>query len=499
MLKHKVLDIFKTFSGSDVTNFRLFLNSPYFNKSKKLLKLYDLLIKFYPDFSSPNLKKEKLMKKISPDLPYNNSTTLNLFSDLYESAERYLFQTAIELKELKNQDVLREELFRRKLGKMIVSSINKSNVLLNSRKDLDSEYFVNNYWLLNDTINHLNIFLPRTKDSIGFHLKLLSARGMNLSFYYIKEMIQGFLNVLSLEMSYNIDTDKNFYKKLFKRLNFQELIRLSIEESDNKEVTRLFKIYLGMYLTFENNDNKKYYFDYKKLLTDNVGYLSIDEIRFHTICLIRYCKLRTSEAKNVLEFERELFEVYKYIVKNKYYRTAVSEFFPYELYRLILQLSLKLKKYKWAFDFIKNNKNKLQENIRENIYYFSLAEYYFYTGKYEETLKYIHKIKLEYFMLKVDLKKLLLKTYYELGLFENALSLIDSYKHFLANDKTLSAVKKIRERSFVNFVNYIIRYRISKKTDYRVKLINESLRELHSEEWVKEKINELDSKILKSA
>ena len=499
MQKHKVLEIFKTFTESDVTNFRLFLNSPYFNKSKKQLKLYDLLIKYYPEFPSPNINKEKLMKKISPDLPFNNSTALNLFSDLYESALRFLFQTSIELNELKKQDVLREELFRRKLGKMIESSLNKSNFLLNSRKDLDSEYFINKYWILNDTMNHLALFLPRSKKSIGSQLKLLSARGMNLSFYYIKEMIQGFFNVLSLEMAYNVDADKNFYKQLFKRLNFEELIRQSIAESDNKEVARLFKIYLSMYLTFERVDEEKYYFYYKKQLTENVSHLSIDEIRFHTISLIRYCKLKTSSAEGVLKFDKELFELYKYIVKNEYYRTSVSEFFPFELFRLILLLSLKLKKYKWAFDFIKNNNRKLQADKRDNMYNFSLAEYYFHTGKYEDTLKCIHKIKLDYFMLKVDLKKLMLKTYYELGLFENALSLIDSYKHFLSSDKTLSAMKKKGERSFVNFINCIIRFRISKKTEYRLKLINESHKELHSDEWVKEKIIELDSNIRKSA
>jgi len=114
MINYKAIDILRTFTKEDLKRFKDFLRSPFFNKSGKLAKFYDSLIVFYPEFNSKFLKEEKLLKRVNPDLPFNKSTMLNLFSDLAKAAEKYFIQLGIQKNETESLDFLRDELFKRK-------------------------------------------------------------------------------------------------------------------------------------------------------------------------------------------------------------------------------------------------------------------------------------------------------------------------------------------------------------------------------------------------
>ena len=112
--------------------------------------------------------------------------------------------------------------------------------------------------------------------------------------------------------------------------------------------------------------------------------------------------------------------------------------------------ALNLKEYDWLEKFTKKYYSELAPEYRENMYNYSLAVLNFNRGKYEESLKLFSNIKYDYFYLKVDIKNWMLLIYYELNLNEQAYSLIDTYKHFLAKNKNLSEVFRINNLDFLN-------------------------------------------------
>jgi hypothetical protein len=63
-MKSKIIDILRTFSSKDVKRFRDFLESPFFNESENLVKLYNSLLEFYPDFEDENLTEEFLNRNV---------------------------------------------------------------------------------------------------------------------------------------------------------------------------------------------------------------------------------------------------------------------------------------------------------------------------------------------------------------------------------------------------------------------------------------------------
>ncbi len=65
-MKHKALSIIRKFSEPELKKFTRYINSPYFNRSTTIVRLYSELIKYYPLFEDTGLTKKNIFFKISP-------------------------------------------------------------------------------------------------------------------------------------------------------------------------------------------------------------------------------------------------------------------------------------------------------------------------------------------------------------------------------------------------------------------------------------------------
>ena len=272
-----------------------------------------------------------------------------------------------------------------------------------------------------------------------------------------------------------------------------------ISETEDDSCSLIFKLHLANYRALSDFENEDLYHEYKNLLINNIHHLNNEEIYTNFVRLIKYCIMKPSENNSAFNFRRELFSIYKYILAKKHYVLGVHDYLPIELYRAILKLGLELKKFKWTLDFIKVYIPLLNSDIRSNMYNYSLAEYYFHKKRFDEALRYFHKIELNHFLLRVDLKNLMLKTFYELNLFENAISLIDSYKHFLSKTEVLSETEKKRCRYFILSVQSLIKYKTSVKSVSKQQILEYLNHDMYSKDWIIERFNSLNIRIIKSA
>lgn len=502
MISHKIIEILSTFSKDDIKRFREYLNSPFFNKSAKLIKLFEVLIEFYPEFNSKNLTEEKIFKKVNPGLNFNISTLRNLLFDLANAADDFLTVTNFCRRNIEKADFLRDELFQRNLSKQLDSVIKKSVIIMNDVKNFDSAYYINKFKLTIDILNFNSMVIQKMdRNSIENAIDNLTENGKSITQLFAKEICRLYDNLNTHKTAYDINSENNFVFGLFGIMDFEKILRFVSENSGDKVVSIIFSLYLANYLAFSRMDNIQYYYDYKNLVMKEIDNLEVDIIRSHTINLIRYCIIK-SKLNNCDEsdlFKKERFEIYNLTLENKFYKSDISPYIPIELYRPALKLGLELKKYDWAFNFIKKFKTEFPPERRENIYNFSCAEYYFCRGKYAEAMKSFHKVKFDHFMFKVDMKNLMLKTYYELDLYDNALSLIDSYKHFLANDITLSVIEKKINKNFVNTVQKMILYRTSGNKAGKYLIESEFKKVMINKEWAQEKFEQLDRKYEETA
>ena len=58
MINTLLIDILRTFSAEEIKKFREMISSPYFNKQTPLIKLFDQIKIYYPEFRNEGLRKE---------------------------------------------------------------------------------------------------------------------------------------------------------------------------------------------------------------------------------------------------------------------------------------------------------------------------------------------------------------------------------------------------------------------------------------------------------
>jgi tetratricopeptide (TPR) repeat protein len=118
----------------------------------------------------------------------------------------------------------------------------------------------------------------------------------------------------------------------------------------------------------------------------------------------------------------------------------------------------KLKEHEWIMNFIEEYKSMLAPESMELTYNYNLARAHFAQGKFEQALNDLNRIKrVSHVQYKIIIKNITMMIYYELSYFDMAHGVIDSYRHFLSNDKSISELRKVRYLNFINFFNRLIR------------------------------------------
>lgn len=324
----------------------------------------------------------------------------------------------------------------------------------------------------------------------------ISERAKFITYFFVTEMIREYENLLTHEKTYNSERNLAFVKDIFAIFDFKEVLRKLISSAVNPSYSANFSAYLSMLLTFSNPGNEAYYYKYKKNLHRSLNDLSADEKRFHFGRLIRYCMSKRESGDKHTKFDVELFNIYEFILKNEIFKSSVTNYMPVELYRSILLNALRLKKYKWTIEFIKKYSKSLKPDKSKNIFYYSKAEYYFHRRMYKDAMHNLQKITFDEFIYKMDYRNLMLIASYELKEYEGVIDMIDSYKHFLSNDDSLSGNSRKRHRRFINLIRTLVMHKTSanKVSSYFMK--KDLVCDLPHSSWITEKFAECGIEII---
>jgi hypothetical protein len=140
MHKSKFIDIVKTFSRDELKQFKDFVNSPYHNSNKNVIKIYDIIRKHVPEFSSAFLEKENLFRAIYPGKKYNDTVMRILSSDLLSLAEEFLILNRSQNFRLRLLTLL-EELRDRGPRQSVPRNFNSMRSKLDNIDDTRTRYF----------------------------------------------------------------------------------------------------------------------------------------------------------------------------------------------------------------------------------------------------------------------------------------------------------------------------------------------------------------------
>lgn len=440
MQSTKLIILLKSLSPEEFRRFQKFLNSPFYNYSKPLTALYDLLKKHYPKFDSPKLKKERVWKKLFQDESFDEAKYWRLTSKLSLLTEKFL-----AVLELENQPD--EE------KKLVIHSFEKRNLNPFFEKEVHN-------------------FLKEPKNKPSFESNFQSDKILLLEklFYHLKnnksekaaEIPPKILNELDrfyFQQRLKISGTLKGSESMLRKKHNSEISNF-ITETINKHPEYQIPVltaYKNLYQFIENQDVNSYW-ELKKSLLDSFEVLGIDNQKYVFQQLINFAIGQVN--KGFSEFRKENFDLYKLGIEKRWLfeNNGISDI----TFTNIASLGANLKEFEWIEDFVEHYAEYLNEEKRENARALSMGFIRFHQKKYWEVINLFLNQR---FLTRPDLlrsKTLLLQSYFELmlqddTLFELFYSYSKSYEKFIRRDTVFS---EKRMNAYLNFI--LLVRRISK-------------------------------------
>ncbi len=501
MYKHQLIDLLKSFSKKELMWFGQFLRSPYFNNRRMILKLFGILKKFYPEFESKNLTKQQIYKSLYGNKNYNDSTLRNLMSDLLMLALQFLKSENVQKEEVDSNFFLTNELAQRGLLNLYNNRNSQNEKIIISSGKQESLYFLNRFRIETDSF-YMNLSARKVlkRSFVESESDRLINGIVYIMSYFVIESIKHNDTLLKYSRSYNIKKNINKVSNFLEIFNIEKMVSY-IRNNSSLEVP-VIEVYYNLLKAFINFDNDKFYMEFKKSLLTCSGNLGINDNHFLFGRLLDYCVLKKITGSNSsFDLDSEIFELHEIFVRREYYKTKLNSYMPFDLYRNVLINSITVKNLTYMEEFINKYTMKLNPEHITNVENYSYALLNFERGFFHEALQYLNRIKFDQFIYKIDMKNLSLKIYYELEQFESAISVIDTYKHFIKNNVLVSDNKRITHSNFINFTSNLIQYRTGSKKinlNYITEKIKNS-KNTFNKEWILDKINEENRKLKRKA
>ena len=479
-MKAKIFEVLKTFSRADYVKFRQFVDSDYFNTSIMLRKLNSLIIENSERLKDNSLSREHLFEALYPGKKYREGTIVNLLSGLYKLSEDYMALEVYKEQPLGREKYLLKGLGSRRLNKFFTKNYEMALDELKKREIKNEEYYYNRY-----EIEVCNIeFTPdesafmKTEIIQGCHDKLIDV------------MILKILNIYI----FMINNKKFGYDHKFNMSFIDHIIKYIEENSFEKNPAILIHFNLMMLL---KDEEEKYYFRLKELLASHGNILDSTEKWPAYICMANFCETNIESGRLNETFYRELYELYRTIIEKRIYK--VENWYPYlhhRLYLNVIQNALYQREFEWGENFINIYRDELSEDYRESTYNLGNALLHFSKREFEMSLKYINKVQNEDPFYFLQIKALTLQIYYELGLYDTALTAIDSYKHYLKEKTTVPARYINRHKNYVKSVNNLLKIKCGTDSfvDSKFDLSREEYKNILKKDWISEKIEEVKVK-----
>ena len=436
-----IKELFRSLSKNEIKDFSKFVRSPYFNNRSEVIRYFDAVKKYYPEFNSKNFTEENIFKLVYPGKKFSGVLMRKLFSLTSNLLMDYLSISGYQESKLDFNVKLMEKLYTKKLLKVF-----------EKKKRIVDEQFGKS----ERSFPYYEAKYKYTTIVNGFLINVNERSMLSMLQNEIDDFIEHFLSVALLlyirlgewERGFNNKYDLKFYDDVMKYL----------AANKSKEVT-LSTLYFNMLKMLETGD-EKYFFELQNSREKFVNKLSKADDYNIGVVSIQYCYKKIQKGQK--EFRRHQFDITKNILTKDLLPEGFME--PY-FFTNAVRNAVSINELNWSEKFIKAYKGRLNIDIQEEITDYSSAMLEFARKDFVKSIRNLSRINLERSNMKLEIKNLLLMNYYELGYTEEIISLIDTYKHFLQRENKLSEQFRNANSLFLSLVTELVK--VSDKKEKR--------------------------------
>ncbi len=325
---------------------RVFLISPFFNTNEQVVRLYDFLARFAPNFEEQEIKEEKAFGDLFPGEPFDEGKLRRLRSKLLKLLETYLhvqgslaseFQRDLTLLRFFDEKNLLHEF------DLLASQMEQSHL---ERENLDSGFFLE-LFRMEDAISRMKSGkADNFVEDVNFQV---ASDSLDL-FYLVQKLMY---SCLMLNRSKVLNSDKPFHYGLLP-LFIEDMEPVSERHGGYAPV---LQIWLAAYRLLLATDAAAMQLPYEALKT---GVFELEErLSLPDLCLLTTILLNS--VKNIFpdraERYAEQFGWYRFLVEKKAYLHGAV--LTPGMFKNIVTLALLMNMPDWAEDFIENYRHLL--------------------------------------------------------------------------------------------------------------------------------------------
>lgn len=476
MQQSKLIQFLRLFTPDELKRFERFLLSPYFNSGDKMVKFLKLLAPHHPTFDSPKLEKEKVYRALHGKGVYNDQTMRDLIADAFKLAKTFSAIEQLQHDELQASDLRYIWLENRNPGKLLEAEVETSARLLEKRTSHD-DYFYRYQWLY-----ETHKFQATAARYLGAEHKLseqeMTAPAHALNRYYLMHFFQVNLFHLAASKIYNHNVNEQLLKHI------EGLASDYINLGDTS-----IDIYYNSFQLVRTDDDK-YFYELKTKFLAADETLSKSALIEAGITLENYCikKIRLG----VGSFSRDVLDIFKFEAEQGLCFNKNGEVDPV-FYQNVAGMGSESRLLDWVEEFVERNKSNLLEQYREEVYNYARAHVLFARKRYDEALRLALGFSTTFFFWnRILINNLVARSHYELKMFPELFTDLETYKHHLRDEK-VSELRRQHTQAFVNSIRHLAELNLSFSKE-RFNAISKQINDekmLTSKQWFLDKLEVL--------
>lgn len=469
----KLFKALMTLSVKELHRFNKFIQSPYFNEHQGIIKLGDFLFNkiIFHEGNIPT--KIEVFETVFQNQEYDDLRLRHLFSDFLKLLDKFFAVDELNNDEIQIDLKILKAYRNRSLDKHFNSYQRKLDKALN-RSVLFSAYAHFQRYQLESEIND---YLAQQAIKKGVNNVEATASELDLH-YIINKLRYG-----CMQMNF-----RNVYDKDYKLFMLEEIVQYV--EKTNFLGNPTIKIYYNILMMLRQPEEEHFFDSLKDTLYSSIKNYNPTEAKELYNFAQNYCINRINKGNN--QYYKELYALFKVGLQEEILieKGEIS----HRLYMNIVTVACSLKDFDWALSFMENYKSFIRPELRDNVYTYNLAQFYWHKKDYPKVLRLCARVEYDEPFYFVNSRSMMLKIYFEQDEHDALLSLGESFRIYLNRNKLLSEANK---KNLWNLIKYATRLIKIKDHNYsrflKIKDEIEQAKNVNSKAWLLEQVARIEA------
>jgi hypothetical protein len=424
-----LFQIFATLSKTDLIALRKWVRSPVHNQKDEVVRLSDCLMNHKQHLDT--LEKEAVFARVfGKDVPYHALRFNRVLSDLtgviraflafqeWQAENDGLTANLYALRALRRRELDAE--FDRQFDRLDQESV--------ARPFRNAGFYHLRYSLENEKVLKQVVHGRGRPD----HIQALHDA---LGNYFMLETLRWSGMAQSLRTLSGTGADAPFAA-----MAVEAAARVSSEA--NPSVVLMYQCLR----TLKSDATEDDYIALKRLVAEHAQLFSPAESRDFYMAATNYCIKRHNKGE--VAYTREAFELYRAaLAQNVLPDNGVLATYAYNNIHALAQL---LDERAWAQQFLEDYRALLPPKEQENTYRYNLAIHHFRGGAYDRALELLREVQFSEVFINLDVRRMLLRSYFERGDWLSLASLLDSFSTYLRRQQEIG----YHRASYLNLIKF---------------------------------------------